>query len=154
MEEHILMIRFHQWNPMRDFAEAERRFAALFEQTLRPEPQAQNGHATWTPAVDVSENSEAFLFTVELPGMKPEAVEIEVKDNILTIKGERASVEAKDGVRIHHRERPTGRFARAFRLQKPVEAEKVTATYRDGLLEVVVPLRAEAKPRKIPVAGN
>lgn len=141
-------------NPMRDLAEAERRFSTLFQNALRPEPQTRNGHAEWTPAVDVSETDDAFQFTAELPGMKPEAVEIEVKDNILTIKGERASVEAKGGVRIHHRERPVGKFARAFRLPKPVDAEKVTAIYRDGLLEVVVPLHVEAKPRRIPVLGN
>jgi HSP20 family protein len=94
------------------------------------------------------------VFTVELPGIKPEAVEIVVKDNHLTIKGERRPVESKDGVRVHHRERPSGRFARVFRLPKAVDAENVTATYRDGLLEILVPLRDETKPRKIPVRGS
>jgi HSP20 family protein len=77
-----------------------------------------------------------------------------MKDNTLTIKGERQSVEPKDGVRIHHRERPHGRFARTFRVHKPIDAEKVSATYRDGLLEVSAPLRLEAQPRKIPVLGS
>jgi HSP20 family protein len=86
--------------------------------------------------------------------MKPDAVTIEMKDNTLTIKGERQSAEPKDGIRVHHRERPHGRFVRTFRLHKPVDAEKVAATYRDGLLEVSVPLRLEAKPRKIPVIGS
>jgi HSP20 family protein len=139
---------------MRELAEAERRFSTLFGGAPRQEPLKRNEPANWTPAVDVSESIEAFIFTVELPGMKPDAVEIEVKDDILTIKGERLPVEAKEGVRIHHRERPAGRFARAFHLPKPVETGRVAATYRDGLLEVTVPLRAEAKSRKIPIMGN
>lgn len=145
---------FFRWNPMRELAEAERRFSAVFDNVQRPEAEVQNGHVKWTPAVDVSENSDGFLFTVELPGMKPEAVNIEVKENVLTIKGERPRVEAKDEVRIHHRERPSGRFARVFRLQKPVDAERVSATYHDGLLDITVPLRTEAKSRKIPVLGS
>jgi HSP20 family protein len=70
------------------------------------------------------------------------------------VKGERTGVQLKEGERFHHRERPVGRFARAFRLPKPVDANGVTATYRDGILAVIVPLRAEAKSRKIPVQGN
>jgi HSP20 family protein len=142
------------WNPLRQLAEAERRFSPLFNYAVHQELQKSNGYADWTPAVDVSENAEAFLFTAELPGMNPEGVEINVKDNLLTIKGERSRVEEQAGVRIHHQERRTGRFARSFRLPKVVDAERVSATYRDGILEIVVPLHAEAKPRKIRVQGN
>lgn len=141
-------------NPMRELMEAERRFSSLFHNNLTPTPSPNHELVNWNPAVDVSENAEGFVFTVELPGIKPEAVEIAVKDNHLTIKGERQPVESTDGVRVHHRERPSGRFARVFRLHKAVDAEKVTATYRDGLLEVLAPLRAEVKPRKIPVMGS
>jgi HSP20 family protein len=146
-------MQLYYWNPMRELAEAQRQFSAFLSETLRQEPRPHNGHVTWTPAVDVSESADAYLFTAELPGMNPEAVEIEVKDNTLTIKGERAGVSLNEGERYHHRERPAGRFARVFRLSKPVDADSVTATYRDGILSVTVPLRAEAKPRKIQVQG-
>jgi HSP20 family protein len=138
---------------MRELAEAQRQFSAFFDNRLPQEPRLQNGHMAWTPAVDVCENAEAYVFTAELPGMKPEAVVIEVKDNTLTIKGERPSVSLKEGERFHHRERPSGRFARVFRLPKPVAADGVTATYRDGILSVTVPLRVEAQSRRIPVQG-
>ncbi|MGE0683461.1 MAG: Hsp20/alpha crystallin family protein [Candidatus Binatia bacterium] len=141
-------------NPMREIAEAERRFSSFFQNNLAQKPSPEHGSVNWSPAVDVSENADAFVFTVELPGIKPEAVEIEVKDNHLTIKGKRQPMEPKDGVHVHHRERPSGHFARVFRLHKAVDAEKVTATYRDGLLEVLAPLRVEVKPRKIPVMGS
>jgi HSP20 family protein len=139
---------------MRELAEAERRLSSFFHNSPEQKPSPRHSLVNWTPAVDVSETAEAFVFTVELPGIKPEAVEIVVKDNHLTIKGERRPVESKDGVRVHHRERPSGRFARVFRLPKAVDAENVTATYRDGLLEILIPLRDETKPRKIPVRGS
>ena len=142
------------WNPMCELAEAEQRFSSLLHNGLSHKLGVRNGYTDWTPAVDISENAEALLFTMELPGIKPETVDIEVKGKQLTIKGERPAVEAKEGVRVHHRERPSGRFARVFQLHKAVDAEKVTAIYRDGLLEVSVPLHVEMKPRKIAVAGN
>jgi len=138
---------------MRELAEAQRQFSAFFDNIRPQEPRVHNGHATWSPAVDVSETAEAYMFTAELPGMKPEAVVIEVKDNTLTIKGERPSISLKEGERFHHRERPSGRFARVFRLPKPVAADGIAATYRDGILSVTVPLRVEAKSRRIPVQG-
>ena len=141
------------WHPMRELAEAQRQFSTFFDNILPQEPRVQSGGQTWTPAVDVSETAEAYVFTAELPGMKPEAVVIEVKDNTLTIKGERPSVSLKEGERFHHHERRAGRFARVFRLPKSVAADGVTAMYRDGILSVTVPLRAEAKSRKIPVQG-
>ncbi len=146
-------MQHYHWNPMRELAEAQRQFSAFFDNLKPQELRWQNGPGTWTPAVDVSETAEAYVFTAELPGMKPEAVEVEVKDSTLRIKGERPSVSLKEGERFHHRERPAGRFARVFRLPKPVNAEGVAATYRDGVLSVTVPLRTEAKPHKIPVQG-
>lgn len=142
------------WRLRPELANIERRFSPFFESALRSHPSVHTSGTHWTPAVDVSESADAFLFAVELPGMKPEGVNIEVKDNVLTITGERASLEPKDGVYMHLRERPTGRFARAFRLHKPVDAEKVTATYGDGVLAVTVPLRVKAKPRKITVLAS
>lgn len=147
-------MRHSYWTPLHELAQAERRFSTLLRTGLSPKSVTPTGQGSWTPAVDVQEDAEAFLFTVELPGMKPEMVEITVKDNQLTIKGERPALEAKDGLRIHHQERSSGRFARVFHLQKAVDAEKVTATYQDGLLAIRAPLHAEAKPRKISVAGN
>jgi HSP20 family protein len=146
-------MQHYHWHPMRELAEAQRQFSTFFDNIRPQEPRVHNGHATWSPAVDVSETAEAYAFTAELPGMKPEAVVIEVKDNTLTVKGERPGISLKEGERFHHRERPSGRFARVFRLLKPVAADGVAATYRDGILSVTVPLRVEAKSRKIPVQG-
>ena len=74
-----------------------------------------------------------------------------MKDNTLTIKGERKEENLKEDHHYLHRERPHGRFARVFRLSKAVNADGVTAAYTDGVLSVTVPFHAEAKPRKIVV---
>jgi HSP20 family protein len=146
------MLRSH-WNPMREMVEAQRHFSDFFGEALRLPARLHNSHHTWTPAVDVSETENAYIFTVDLPGMKPEQVTVEVKEQTLIVAGERATPAQTEAGRFHHRERPTGRFARAFRLSKPVDAADVTATYRDGILSVVVPLQATAKRRGIEVQG-
>lgn len=140
------------WSPMRDVIEAQKHFSHLFNDRPHQEARTQT-HASWTPPVDIGETADGYEFTVELPGLGSEAVEVEVKDNTLTVKGERKDEALKEGHRYLHRERPSGRFARVFRLSKPVNADGVTAAYKDGVLAVTVPFRADAKPRKIVVQG-
>jgi HSP20 family protein len=138
------------WHPMRDVVEAQKQFSHFFNERLHQDRRPQ---MAWTPPVDICETADGYEFTVEVPGMSAEAVEVEVKDNALTIKGERKELDLKQGHQYLHRERPQGRFARVFRLSKAVNAEGVTATYKDGVLAVTVPFRAEVKPRKIVVQG-
>jgi HSP20 family protein len=144
---------FVRWNPLHELTETHKYFSTFVNEALRHDPQPQSARKDWNPAVDVSEAADGYTFAIELPGMAPETVAVEVKDNMLTVKGERAPAALKDGERYLHRERPHGRFARVFRMKKPVNAEGVTASYRDGVLSVVVPFRADAKPRKIHVQG-
>nr|WP_309685396.1 Hsp20/alpha crystallin family protein [Armatimonas sp.] len=91
--------------------------------------------AAWVPAVDVLETPEALTLHVELPGVKPEEIEIELTGDTLTLRGERRS----------------GKFVRGFTLATPIQAEKVSAAYRDGVLEITLPKSEESKPHKIPV---
>jgi HSP20 family protein len=146
-------MKYTAWNPMRELVDARRQLSTLFHTMHAHEPQLHNGHSVWTPPVDISEHADGYEFAAELPGINPEGVEVEVKDNVLTIKGERRDSAPKEGVRFLHRERPAGRFARVFRLPKSVNAAGVTAAYRDGVLSVSVPLAAGLKARKIPVQG-
>jgi HSP20 family protein len=120
---------------------------------LRQDTRLRNGSESWTPPVDIREAAEGYEFAIELPGMRPEAVEVEVKENTLTVKGERKDADLKEGEHYLRRERPKGRFARVFRMSKPVRSDRVTATYHDGILTVAIPLQAEAKPRKIQIQG-
>jgi HSP20 family protein len=144
---------FTHWNPLHELTEAQRHFSTLLNDVLRHDAQPRRSRETWSPAVDVSETADGYTFAIELPGVTPETAEVEVKDNVLTVKGERKESALQEGSRYLQRERPYGQFARVFRMAKPVNADGVTAAYRDGLLSIIVPLREEAKPRKIHIQG-
>jgi len=99
---------------------------------------------------DVSEDAERFVVTMDAPGLDREAIDVRVEDDRLTLRGKRAI--ARDDKRpLHLSERRGGTFLRAFTLPTSVDAEKVSAEYREGVLVVSLPKRAEARPRQIEV---
>ena len=103
------------------------------------------------PAVDVGSNEEGLTVKAELPGLKPEEIDVAVDDGVLTLTASRQEEEEKDGETWHRRERRSGRFVRRIRLPFGVDAEAVEAAYRDGLLTVSLPRVAEERGRKIEV---
>lgn len=105
----------------------------------------------WSPPLDVYEDKDNVIVTAELPGMKKQDIDLSVHNNALTISGER-KFERKEGEGDASRsERYYGRFQRTVTLPKPVDAKKVGARYRDGILTVTLPKAEEAKPRQIEV---
>lgn len=106
---------------------------------------------TWVPPVDVAETQERILVRAEVPGMKQEDIQIEFENGLLTIRGER-KIEKSDAVTWHRVERIYGNFSRSFTLPRSVDPEKITAGYRDGILEIEVPKREEAKPKQIRIS--
>ncbi len=106
---------------------------------------------TWVPPVDVAETQEKILVRAEVPGMRQEDVQIEFENGLLTIRGER-KIEKTDALTWHRVERIYGNFSRSFTLPRSVDPEKITASYRDGILEIEVPKREEAKPKQIRIA--
>lgn len=102
------------------------------------------------PALNMWEEDDQLHVEAELPGMKIKDLEVTVHGNELTIKGER-SYESKDGERHHRRERAVGAFVRMLTLPVPVDANKVQASLKDGVLSVTLPKTEAAKPRKIEV---
>jgi HSP20 family protein len=109
----------------------------------------------WVPPVSVEETQDELLLTVELPGLAPEQVELHVENNVLTIRGEKREERSEDGAkrRYHRWERSYGSFTRAFALPRTVSVERISAEFENGLLRVRVPKVAEAKSRRIPIAG-
>lgn len=106
---------------------------------------------TWVPPVDVAETQDRILVRAEVPGMRQEDISIEFENGLLTIRGDRKH-EKSEGVTWHRVERIYGNFSRSFTLPRSVDPEKISATYRDGILEVEVPKREEAKPKHIKIA--
>jgi len=105
----------------------------------------------WAPAVDITEDNDAFVVTADLPGLTKKDISINIKENMLTISGERKS-EIKDEKRNYCRtERRYGAFKRSFQLTDQVIADKITATFKDGVLTVDVPKAEEVKPKEIEI---
>ena len=104
----------------------------------------------WSPALDLYQNNENVIARVELPGMRKEDIEISLQDGMLTINGERKS-ETAEGDKAERTERYVGKFRRSISLPTQVDANKVTANYRDGILTVTLPKAEEAKPKQIKV---
>ena len=104
----------------------------------------------WNPAVNVYQDKDRFTVVLELPGLKKEEIEISLHDNTLTIAGERKREESSEQEFLT--ERLYGKFQRSLTLPTAVDAEKVKASYKDGLLQVELPKAEEAKPKQIEVA--
>ncbi len=111
--------------------------------------------ADWVPNVDINEFEDRFQLYVDLPGVDPKNVEITLETGVLTISGERfvQAQKADENVVRRRTERGSGRFYRRFILPETVDAEKVKATDRHGVLEISIPKQAKALPRRIKVAA-
>jgi HSP20 family protein len=107
----------------------------------------------WVPAVDVEETENEYLFKAERPGIRKEDVKISLLDNVLTLSGEKRTEEKKTekDKKYHRVERTYGTFQRSFALSSPLKSDKISASYKDGILEIVVPKSEEAKPREIDI---
>lgn len=101
--------------------------------------------------VDITETSEEFVVTAELPGMNPDDIEITLSDNQVTIKGRRAAEQEDKRGNYLRTERRFGSFCRSFALSSPIADDKVTASYKDGILEVHLPKSEGAKPKQIEI---
>jgi HSP20 family protein len=107
--------------------------------------------ARWAPSIDVAEDDDNFVVTVELAGAKKDDVTLEVHDNVLTIRGEKRSEREEKNEQRRYVERCFGSFSRSFTLPTNANGEKVHASYADGVLTVEIPKREESKPRTIAV---
>ncbi len=114
------------------------------------ETDRERNLVNWRPAVDIQETPEAFVLTADIPGIDPKEVEITVSKGVLTLKGERAAPSAEESS-VLRRERAAGRFERGFSLPDEIDEDRVAASGRNGVLEVVLPKKPEVQPRKIVV---
>lgn len=128
-------------------------FNNLFEGFFRPMRWADQEVASegLIPRLDVVERNDEYVVRTEIPGAKKEDIEVSVENGVLTISAEtRGETEEKEGERVIRQERRYGRYLRSLRLDKTVDDKKVKATYKDGVLELVLPKAEEVKPRRSP----
>lgn len=136
-----------RWDSLRDVMSLREEVNRLFGRTLGEGA----GAAVWTPAVDVFDTKDAIVLKAELPGLSPEDIDVEIDENVLTIKGERRFQEALEDGRYYRLERSYGHFSRSLTLPQGVRGEAVQASFDQGVLEVRVPKAEQVKPRKIAV---
>ncbi len=140
-----------RWNPWSDVDTLHAEINKLFDQATVPSHSGRAA-ATFAPAVDICETTDRYVLKFDLPEVRPEEVDIHVENQTLVVKGERKA-EATDAKAGWHRiERSYGRFSRSFTLPNNVDAEKITASAKDGVLRLELPKKAEAQPRKIAVS--
>jgi HSP20 family protein len=123
----------------------------LFEDTFGG--NGTQGGASWTPPVNVREDDKDLTFQVELPGVKPEQVDITVDNGVLTIRGERQETrtEGEDKARYHLVERSYGAFSRSFQLPKGLDETKIDAQFDEGVLTVHIPKSALPQPKRVQI---
>lgn len=138
-----------RWDPFRELERLQSEINRAFETTTQQ--STPSAPRSWSPSVDVLETEEAVTLHLELPGMKQEEIDIELSGETLTVRGERKRSHEEKSDHYVRIERSYGRFQRTFTLSTPIQNDKVSATYRDGILEVTLPKSEETKPRKIAV---
>jgi HSP20 family protein len=144
-----------RWEPFQELVTTHDRLNRLFNEafarTFQGTGEEVLGSGTWVPPVDIYETQNDLVLQAELPGIEPNDVEVRVEDNTLYLKGERKfQGEVKDET-FHRRERAYGVFTRSFALPGFIDAEKVSAEYKNGVLTVTLPKREEAKPKTIKI---
>jgi len=161
MKEGGQMATMTRWDPFQDLRSAQDEMAQMdpmspiLAQALGLQAQRQgSGRATttaWAPALDISERKDAYLVTVELPGVEADDLQITLEDGLLTIQGERHFAHDSSEQQFHRVERRYGAFRRSITLPAHVMAEGIEATTDDGVLQIVVPKMEEATPKRIQV---
>lgn len=106
----------------------------------------------WAPRVDVREEDSRYVIFADVPGVNPADIDISMDKGVLTIKGERKSESASENGKLTRVERRYGSFQRSFALPDSADADAITATGKNGVLEIAIPKKAQAAPRKISVA--
>jgi HSP20 family protein len=148
-----------RWDPFQDLRDAQDEMAQMTQMSqmlahalgLQGQPQGSGTATAWAPALDISERKDAYLVTVELPGVEAEDLDITMEDGLLTIQGERQFTSESTEQQFHRVERRYGAFRRSITLPAQVQAEQIQASFDNGVLQIVVPKAEEAKPKRIQV---
>ena len=143
------LVRFNPWN---DVWNMTNRFNRIFGSRFAPvRALEENRDFVWRPAVDIYEEEDGVALKAELPGIDKKDISIDVKDGVLTLSGERTVKNETNEKNYYRRERTYGKFQRRFNLPEGVNAEEITADFKDGVLKVHIPKAEVEEPRKITI---
>jgi HSP20 family protein len=159
MKEGEQMATRTRWDPFQDLRDAQEEMAQMTQMSqmlaralgLQGQQQGSGTATAWAPALDISERKDAYLVTVELPGVEAEDLEITLEDGLLTIQGERHFAHDSSEQQFHRVERRYGAFRRSITLPAQVRAEQIEASFDNGVLQILVPKMEEATPKRIQI---
>jgi HSP20 family protein len=142
-----------KWDPLCDAEKLQNRINRMFEDSFghTRNPDDEISQCAWRPLVDIYETDNGIVLMAELPGVGKENISVEVKDNILTLKGERAANQNIPKKKFYRQERCFGTFQRSFTFQQNIQPSLIKATLKDGILEIEIPRPAEKQPKQITV---
>jgi HSP20 family protein len=145
-----------RWEPFRDLITLQERMNRLLDERFgrmrTPEESLDGG--IWSPAVDIYETEKDIVLKAELPEVKEKDIDIRLENNTLTLRGERRFEKETQEENYHRLERSYGTFSRSFTLPTTVDQEGINAEYKDGVLKITLPKKAEIKPKQIKVNIN
>jgi HSP20 family protein len=142
------------WSPYRNMLNCNHEMANLFDDffsTTRARGEGEQTPPTWAPDVDLMESKDGYTLRAELPGVSKEDVKVTLAEAVLTLSGEKKFEQEVKNENFHRSERVYGKFSRSFRLPHPIDADKIQAEYRDGVLTLTVPKAESAKFREIEI---
>lgn len=143
-----------RWRPFRDLVSIQDEMNRLFNDFFGRVPSRFEGDlnpSEWSPSVDISETKDNIVVKAEVPGLKKEEIKITLQDNVLTLKGERKQEKEEKETNFYRMERSYGSFSRSFNLPSAVQADKIRANYKDGVLNITLLKTEEFKPKHIPI---
>jgi HSP20 family protein len=141
-----------RWEPFREMQTMRELMDRIFDEPLFEAPRLWSRQLEgFTPALDVAEDDAGYTVKVTIPGVEPEAVDVTLTDNVLTVKGETKAEKDMEQKNYRIRERRYGSFMRSIALPMPVEAEQVEATHEHGVLTLRLPKAEAVKPKRITV---
>ena len=146
------LVRF---NPTRDLwrvrTDLDRLFNQLFSRTQEGDEYPE---VDWSPHLDIAENDSNFIINVELPGLKQDDITITIQNDVLALKGEKTVEKDSKNHNYHLCERSYGNFVRSFRLPNHINSEKIDASFKDGILTLILPKLEETKPKQIEIKAK
>ncbi|MFA5728293.1 MAG: Hsp20/alpha crystallin family protein [Candidatus Neomarinimicrobiota bacterium] len=140
-----------KWSPRGSWMDVRNEFDRLFDSVFSPRFEEETSLSAFSPAVDIIEEEKAYQLHVELPGLNKDDIKLNVKDNYLSISGEKKRESKIEEKNYHRTERVFGSFQRNFRLSDAVETDKIEAEFKDGVLNIFIPKKKESLAKQIEV---
>src|SRR3989338_9693157 len=147
----IVKWRGREWDPFHELRDLEKGLTRFFDTSYEMLPEKISKEATWSPSMDISEDKNQVTIKVDLPGVKQSDIDISVDNNMLTISGQRKHEEEHKEKKYHSIERFYSSFLRSLPLPAYVDADKVKAQYKEGVLAIHIPKKEGAKAKQIKV---